>query len=1316
MEAMSPRTQHGDASPPIQWTALQREMFRANRASSGSNRPYQTQWHCTIAGRAPVELLTLHLRAFHARHRDVLAARPEGSVTSAATDEIEIDVHEQSASGESLEQALERLWTRGIDLAAGDAPLRLDVHRGPSDDTLILTAHHAYLDGGARLVVLREVIAPAFRGETQPLATTAPDFRPFAQWMEAQSASDAVLKFWNERFDGAEVASGIGWLETRGSSRDSAAPARGFGIARRTIDAETTTRIHTMLSECGVRPSTASHLAVGLLLASGAGSPSAAFGSVRAMRDVPVEGVRDMVANLVNIVGVRVEAGLDSTIRELLVETRSRDAAGKTRSGVALHDLQRIARLGTGLPLELLVVHADATTTEIASRSIGADRVRRAELRQQPAMPVVVSVGFGSTVEIAVQWDAHRIDARRAESLADRFVHLLTQLAGDPDRRWAELDCATPRDRETALGAGAGGIPSWPDERLDDAFLASCERDGSAIVVTDLASSLDYRGLRERASRIAAALDATGADRARPVGLCMPRDLLLPACHLGCWLSGRFFVPLDPELPDDRLRLLASEAGIEVVLVGSTDHARWDALAATGLRRIDPAGELPAAINPRVGRVPSDLAYAFFTSGSTGKPKLALVEHRGALNYLRGLAAYGGFNEPVRSVQLTPVGFDPSVIEMHLPLVTGGVVGVVPPGMHVDFDRIAETVRSIRATYMTLVPSVLTRLVDRARTWEHPYFASVRVVACGGEAMPPALPASFEEVFGVHGTRLLNAYGPTEASIGVTSMFLDARSPHPAPIGRAMPGNTLRVVDAAMRTLPLGAHGELMISGVQVGRGYHGDSVQTAARFVRLPGERDVSYRTGDRASIDEDGVVWFHGRLDFQFKVRGMRVEAGEIERAMTEVDGVRTAVAWYVGEGVDRKVVGYFESDAEHGGADGHDRLRQRLREHLKLRLPVQVVPVAFVPMIEWPLTANAKIDRKRLPAPGERDLMLAAPKARRTTTVAEAQLRARVSEIFAELLRANDIDSSTSFFDAGGDSLSAVLLVDRLQQEFGVTVAVADFLKDPTPTAVALSLLAGGATASIEPVVPILASDAAATLHCFPGVGGLAAFTYLPLAGKLRDDCRCLGYQLPGAADGESPTLFLSRAAALRTPLVIERSEGRPIHLIGFSFGGILALEVAAQLEESGHVVAGVTLLDSAPIRNRDRLSRLARAMLRSFGLSKASRKNRKLEELAGVRTARGADLGEVERRLRRVMDCATVSLAWHRIRGVRCPIDIVLSNGVDVSAEDVTDAAACERWKRYSSAPVRVVRTAATHNGLVRKEGVDIVAETIRRQLS
>lgn len=1311
-EAMNPPHPHGDIPAPVRWTALQREMFHRNRASSGSDRPYQTQWHCTISGRAPVELLSLHLRRFHDRHRAVLAARPEGFSPTVDPRPIEIEMHDEGTTGEDLERTLRRLWIRGVDLAAGDAPVRLELHRGPVDDTLIITAHHAYIDGGSRGILLREVLAPAFRGEQQPLAAPAPDFAVFARWMEEQGSSDAVLRFWAECFEGAEVAGGIGWLEI-GPCGDRSA---GYGIARRTIGIDATARIHGVLRECGVRPSTASHVAVGLLLASGAGAPSAAFGSVRAMRDVPVEGVRDVVANLVNIVGVRVDAGLDRSMRELLVETRGRDADGKSRSGVALHDLQRLARLGTGLPLELLVVHADATFTETALRGIGSDRVRRAELRQQPAMPVVVSIGFGSTVEISVQWDASRIDRRRAESLADRLAHLLEQFGGDPDRRWSELLCATPEDLEAVRRVGDGGVPEWSEGRLDDAFLAACERHGSATAVTDLATSVDYRGLKERALRVAAALDGCGADRSRPVGICMPRDVLLPACHLACWLSGRFFVPLDPELPEDRLQMLASEAGVAVVIAGPGQAALWDAQVRSGLHRIDPAGELPAATSPSDDRSSSDIAYAFFTSGSTGKPKLALVEHRGALNYLRGLAAFCGFSETVRSVQLTPVGFDPSIIEIHLPFLTGGVVGVVPPGMHVDFERIAETAGSLRANYMTLVPSVLTRLVERARTWPADRLATVRVVACGGEAMPPALPAAFDEVLGARGARLLNAYGPTEASIGVTSVFLDRSSPNPAPIGRAMPGNRLRVVDAALRTLPIGAHGELVISGNQVGRGYHGDPAQTASRFVQLPDVEGLSYRTGDRASLDDDGVVWFHGRLDFQFKVRGMRVEAGEIERAMTEVAGIRTAVAWYVGDGVERKVVGYFDADAEHAGAEAILRLKQRLREHLKSRLPAQVVPGAFIAMSDWPLTANAKIDRKRLPAPADGDLVLAAPKARRTTTVAEAQLRARVAEIFAEILRANDVDSATSFFDAGGDSLSAVLLVDRLQREFGVTVAVADFLRDPTPTAVALSLLAGGATASIEPVVPILPSEASATLHCFPGVGGLAAFTYLPLAGALRGDCRCLGYQLPGAADGEEPTYSLTRAAALRTPHVLEQSAGRPIHLIGFSFGGILALEVAAQLEEAGHEVAGVTLLDSAPIRNRDRIFRLGRACMRSLGISRASRSNRKLDELAGVRTVRGADLGAVERRLRRVMDCAGLSLAWHRIRSVRCPIDVVLSNGVDVSAEDVTDAAACERWKRYSSAPVRVVRTAATHNGLVRNEGVSIVADTVRRQLS
>ncbi|MCE2884707.1 MAG: AMP-binding protein, partial [Planctomycetaceae bacterium] len=606
-------------------------MFRRNSESRELDRPYQAQWRCTIDGCVPLDLLSLHWSAFHKRHERVLAARPDHANPRPVLQIPAIGLHEDGVDAKSLGSTLQRLWLRGAGVEEGQSPVRMDIHRHDGRDTVIITAHHAFVDGGGKSIILRDVVAPALRGETNPRDEQAPDFGAFVRWMEEQGASEAVLRHWTERFDGVEVGSGLDWL----ANRHAPGAARRFGMARREIDAARTARIREVLAICGARPSTVSHLATGLLLASGAGAPSAAFGSVRAMRDVPVEGVRDMVANLVNVVGVRIDARSEATIRELLGEVRARDIEARASSGVAIHDLQRIARLGTGSPLELLVVHADATAREMAAHDLSDPRVVDAALWQQPTTPVVISIGFGASIEIEVQWDGSRISDSRAEAFADRLAMLLAELGGDPDRRWCDLACASPRDLQQVARVGDGGATSWEPGRLDEAFLASCERDGSAIAVTDGATSIDYRGVLERALGVAAALDRCGADRAHPVGICMPRDVLLPACHLGCWLGGRYFVPLDPELPDDRLRMLVQEAGIRAILVGAADRARWDAEAATGLHRIEPAGDLPAATAPRGDRAPSDLAYAFFTSGSTGKPKLALVEHRGALNYLR---------------------------------------------------------------------------------------------------------------------------------------------------------------------------------------------------------------------------------------------------------------------------------------------------------------------------------------------------------------------------------------------------------------------------------------------------------------------------------------------------------------------------------------------------------------------------------------------------------------------------------------------------------------------------------------------------------
>ncbi len=1314
----------GSGESVFRWTAVARDMFRAIEGARGTERPYQTQWTVALDRHVNLARLTDSWRRLWYRHADLLLQRPPGAPQANADTDHAPAPNIEFVESEDVAAALDRAWLAGSGYEYDRAPIELLVIRGKTSDTVAFTKHHAYADGGGTTLLLREVLAPALQAEHaesveerafEGATDRAPSFRSYAQWLEAASSAVALQDFWKERLSGAEIGAGIEWL-----AGDAHATAGLIAVTtRRFIGASVTAALKSNLDTLRVRPSTATHLAAGLLLSSGAGAPSAVFGSVRAMRDIALPGVKAMLGNLIGVVGVRVDRDEDATIGALLQRMRRDDRAGREHAGIALNDLQRCARAHTGRPLEMLLVHNDATRIESAAADLGLDCVRDVFMRQEAATPLVLIVGFGRTIEVDVRFDPRRVSAHRAQAFADRFVALLHEFAADTQRPLRAIPMATAEETTEALRVGNGGAALGEGLRLDDLFRLSCERTPHAVAVSDLATRLTYSQVEQRARVLAHALLTRSSSRGDPIGICMGRDVALAACHIGCWYAGHFFVPLDPTLPAERLRTLVTQAGISIIIGRPQDCA---AFAEMPLHQLDPAmtGEaLSLADIP--ARDPTDLAYGFFTSGSSGAPKLALVRHEGVANYLLALQQSAALPSVVNTLALTPIGFDPSIIETHLALITGGTVGVANSGMHLDFAQIARMVEGNGVHYLTLVPAVLTRMIESVASWEATQFRSVVMIACGGETMPAGLPAAVAHAFGSCGIRLFNVYGPTECSIGVTGMELDASAVAPFPIGAALPGVRLRVVDSELRTLPLGAHGELIISGVQVGQGYRGDAATTAAKFIDANDGSGVSYRTGDRVSMNEVGIVSFHGRMDFQFKVRGVRVEAGEIEHLMCEVSGVESAIVWYHGDGIDRKVVGYFKVRAGellHGNESEALKLVTRIRAHLSARLAAQVVPSTCIAVDEWPLSVNGKVDRRQLPAPtlahfqahGQAPTVAAAP------TIAERNVRARVAELFAEILQVGSVESGSSFFELGGDSLSAVLLIDRLSAEFGVAPGIADLLADPTPVAIALQLCKGGAVARIEPVVAIGRSDAHDVLHCFPGIGGLSAFTYLPLAGELVRECRVLGYQLMGASDGERATLHLRGAAARLASRVEANSGGKPIHLVGFSFGGIMAFEVAAQLETRGIRVASVSVLDTAPLGKRERFNRVARTALRYMGLSNASKRLKKLNELANVRTVNGASLGEVEHRLRRVMDVSGLSLAFHRLGRVSCPLNIILSNGIDIDGESVSEARVVERWSKYAHGEVRITRTTSSHNGLVRKEGVPAVAGVLRRVLS
>jgi amino acid adenylation domain-containing protein len=1223
-----------------------------------------------------------------------------------------------------VQDAVEAVWQAGAGSSYGRAPLELSIIANEPGDTIVLTAQHAFLDGQGFIIFVREVLAPVLKGDHQvPLSDDSPpNFDAYLDWLDQEAVNPSHESYWRRRMDNADVGIGIDFLAASDSPRTvSTGRCARFGATKRILNDPATRGVRSRLDELRVRPSTASHAVVGLLLASGAGAPDAVFGSVRAMRDVPVAGVGSLLGNLATSIGVRVQASHKRSIGELLQSIRCDDRTARNHACLPIHDLQRVLRGATGRPFEVLVVHNDGSWFEQVQRELGPI-AKNVEFRQEPSNPLVFLISFGRTIELELKWDRSRVSDERAERLADRFAMLMAELAGDPSRLVQSLPVCTEAEIASVRAVGDGGPSVCAPMRLDDGFRRVLLQTPDAIAIRTLDAQMTYGEVHRRARVLAHALRELSAPSDAPVALVMGRDLLLPAAQLATWYAGTSFVMIDPELPSERVRMMLEDSRARIVIGRKEDCIT---LGELGLAHIDPSYDGPALHEGNFARDASDsVAYALFTSGSTGRPKLALLTHQGVANYLFGIHRCYSLPVRVSTVAMTPVGFDPSIIELHLALLTGGCIGLLPRGTHLDFEHMTRIVESVEASFATFVPSVLerflVRLAEPKATRERARVHSLRAVVSGGEELSSRIPPLFHAIFGECApgkfaqTKLFNAYGPTEASIGVTAMPIQLSDIHPYPIGRCVPGVRVRVIDDAGRTLPIGALGELVIAGIQVGRGYANDALRTAQRF-RDDGDSDgACYLTGDLATIDECGIVRFYGRKDLQLKLRGVRIEPGEIERAMCEVSGVQSAVVWYHGEAGSRKLVGYYMADPA-ARSESSDTVERRILTHLKGVLPRQVVPSLLVRVAAWPLNANGKIDRTRLiPLSNPRNSEPTDSAPPPAMTLAERQIRVRVAELFAEVLKSRDIRMTSSFLDLGGDSLGAVVLLDKIAREFGIAPGIGDFLHEPTPVAIAQKLLERGATVRVERVVQIHPSVASETLHCLPGIGGLAAFTYLPIAGEVVDEFRCLGYQLPGASDREQPMLSFSRIAKLLAARVEEQTPIGDIHLVGYSFGGHLAVEIATMLAARGRTIATLVVLDAAPPRPIERVRMLLRHLAWSLGYRGATVRLTELEKLAGLRTVRGDDLGEVERRLRAVMRLSQVSVALHRPRMIPCRLDLVVSNGGDVGVpgfrEYVTSA-----WTPYARYGLRIESSDTGHVMLVRSAGVPAIARVLRRSL-
>ncbi|MFJ9247502.1 non-ribosomal peptide synthase/polyketide synthase [Streptomyces sp. NPDC101776] len=977
----------------------------------------------------------------HAPLRACFRQTPAGRPVQLIASGLELPWHEVDLSAQD-DPTVRRALAEAV--AADERAHRFDlahpplircalIRFGEDRSRLVLTFHHIIADGWSLPVLHRELLALYGENPT-PLTGVAP-YRGYLRRI-AGADREAARAAWSTALAGVEEP-----------TRLVEAPAPAGPVEPAQIRVELTERVTSRLAararERGVTLGTLVQGAWGLLVGRMTGREDVLFGTTVAGRDAAVDGIESMIGLFINTLPTRLRWAPGDTLGALLDRLQDEQSALLDHQHLGLADIQRATgHAGDGELFDTLVVFENYPGGEGApgiTDPTGTIAVAGHAFHDAVHYPLALIVKPGRRLDLRLKHHARRLDADAVQSLADRLTLILHALAGDPGARIADLDLLTPD--ELADAHPAGETRPVPATTLDAEFAAQVARTPDATAVVFDGTTLTYAELDARAEELAARLRAKGAGRERFVAVAVPRSAELMVALLGVLKSGAAYLPLDLDYPAERLAHMLVDSGATTVVTTERDAERLPSVDGLDVLRLDAEGEEALFGGIQDPARPDDPAYLIYTSGSTGRPKGVVVTHRAIGNRLAWMQGAYELTSADRVLQKTPSSFDVSVWEFFWALRQGAAVVLAAPDGHRDPAYLARLIQAEGITTMHFVPSMLEAFLASDEVTADPAWAhSLRRVFSSGEALSGSAAHRWHELTGVP---LHNLYGPTEAAVDVTYHPYDGTPGTTVPIGRPVWNTGLRVLDTCLRPVPDGVPGELYLTGVQLARGYHRRPALTADRFVADPYATEPGarmYRTGDLVRRRPDGTIDYLGRTDRQVKLRGNRVELGEIEAELTRIPAVaRGAVVIR-----DQRLIAYAVP------ASGVTLDPADLRAALADTLPAPLIPEAYVVLADLPLTPSGKLDQAALPAPE-------AERAERR--LPEGPLERQLTEIFAAVLGIEDAGPDDDFFRLGGDSISSIGVASRARAA-GLDLSPRDVFTHRTPAALALA--AGTATA--------------------------------------------------------------------------------------------------------------------------------------------------------------------------------------------------------------------------------------------------------------
>ncbi|GHC16194.1 enterobactin synthase subunit F [Kushneria pakistanensis] len=793
-------------------------------------------------------------------------------------------------------------------------------------------------------------------------------------------------------------------------------------------------------------------------------------------------------------------------------------------------------------------------------------RVYKHHLVAGPVDDLVFSVYLGGdsdAMRLALDGNPALYSEKELGWHLSRLAQWLVNFMASPDTPVNELKLTTPEDHQALTQFNATDHPV-EDTHMATLLERQIGRTPKATALVSEGQALDYRALGAQVQALSDTLIAKGVLPGDAVGVALPRSLEMQVALLAIHHVGAAWLPLPLEYPDARLTDIVTRAAPRLILSSEAQRERFSGVHVLDVNLIEADNRRSLAPGNAAQRDPGLGAYILFTSGSTGKPKGVLVEHRAIVNRILWMQGCYALKAGDRVLQKTPNGFDVSVWEFLWPMISGATLVMAREGGHRDPRYLINTIIDEAITTLHFVPSMLDILLDELSTQDIERMRALRQVFVSGEALSRELEQRF--LTRLPWVALHNLYGPTEAAVDVSAWQCDAEDGGSSvPIGAPIWNTHLHVLDASFQPVPVGMPGELYIAGRNLARGYLGQPELTLERFIDCPAlEADSKlYRTGDLARWRFDGVLEYLGRIDHQVKLRGQRLELGEIESVMLSHAGVAHAVVSVHGSGSSARLVGYVVPE------DGDTLALDALKRHLARTLPDYMVPGLIMVLKAFPLSPNGKLDRRALPVPeaGEEGVAPATPR------------QQIMADLFAEVLGLERVGIRDNFFDLGGNSLNALQLMRRLNEALGSNLTIATLFEAPTIEALDALDVQGVAAGGLDVVLALRKGDDASPIFCVHPAGGLA-WCYAGMARTLPSRYSLYGLQARGLLpESRLPDTMEEMARDYIAQMRRIQPHG-PYHLLGWSVGGMIAHTMAALLEREGESVGMLALLDAYP----------------------------------------------------------------------------------------------------------------------------------------